>query len=692
MKTITFESVKKQESAWFDYYCRNNMRGKSMIDFALAGNQWEGGIPERRQLENKESLTLNLCIKHLKRLKAQGREIEFSLDVAPISKEIQEDVERTNAFRLLLHTIMLDDDKLSTFAELFDKSVDYGYAVAEVNFKREDSQSLNLIPCVKNHRDPAIAFWDKNAIHPCKIDGRFCGLKKILSKEEILCKLPKVKSSPFLQEKDNEVRYYWYRDYEPANFILLNNGQYKREDLLTIDDKNNLYTEKDGDQKKLIETADICKIYFVVFLNEQMIGKPVLFPTDDLPLVYHPSFTFWHPEYGDFSVPLITHLKGAQQLHNYINSQIATTAKYCNSDKWLFSEEHVRTEMNKKAAKEINKKDGAFKFSGNIESIRRERAAEIPQTLIEMSGQTKQEIDEISGAMVDTANAQQTVISGQALDKITHNLTLIHADVIAGHILFVSTIGELFRQMIPKIITEERTIVCKNKDGSGQVITINELLPTGDILNNIKDVNNNFKYQIKASPTSAMRKENTVRYLSQIYSINPEEFNNTGDIFYRNLQSEDAGELERRKAATMDTDLIKYSQGEITLEEYQQRMQQKQQSQIEQQAQLANLDPQVQGSRALAQAETEKAKAAQHQAVTKRMDVINKAKEGQEKLKVQLANLLLKSNLESAQHDIDTLRAAIDANQQLIDYNQQQFENSGMGFGEQDNDAAAPDA
>jgi hypothetical protein len=504
-------------------------------------------------------------------------------------------------------------------------------------------------------------FWDKNALHPTKVDGRFCGFCRSLSDKELIEAYPDIKKANWLKAKDNKVYDYWWREWEEKEYVTLKSGIQKREDLLTFEDMDNIV--KDAERV----TRKVCEIYFQRCCEKKVLEGPDKFPLDDLPLVYHPGLTDWSPKKGDITIPYCEYMTGAQQLHNYLLSQLASQAKNSQGDKYFFGKEHVSTQTEKENAKNINARDGGFTFGGDLTKIRREQPAQLSSTLIDLAQLTKQEIDEINGAMIDTQNAQQTVISGEALDKITHNMESINMYFLAGHITFVNQIGKLYRQMIPRLYTQERTLIVKKKDGSGQAIVINQDVGTGELRNNIKDINNNFYYEITAGPSSVMQKENTIKYLTEVYQINPAMFQATAHIFFRNLQTQDSGELTRIAMAMGDQNLIKYSQGEMTMEEFQQAKDQEMQQKLKQQQQLASMDPQVQSANAVAAAEHRKAAAAEFNSQTNRIKAINDAEQKQQELKLQVVELVMNGKIENNKQQLEALNTQIRRNQQYID-------------------------
>lgn len=676
---ITWEMVEKKIQAWENAYRNNNERGARYIRFALAGDQWEQNVIASRTRQNKESLTFNHCRNSLRQGKRQLKEIDFSINIMPANEEVQQDTAQSTAFRLLSESIVLGKGIMTNNDLAAEKMMEYGYSFLEVSFEEENANTLNQVPITRFHKDPSIAGWDLKASHPCKIDGDFCYLKKKLTKRELFGKYPKLRKNKKLDinKKENIVVDYWYRSREPAEYVLLSTGSYKRIDLLTSDDKKKRMSQEEASSHEafnnlpsgsleLVRESHISKIYFKRFLNKEVIEEERLYPTDDLPLAYHPGLTFWHPELGDFTSPFIENLEGAQKLHNYIQSQIATQAKNCSGDKWIFGKQHIISAQQRKNARDINKVEGGLEFAGDTNSIRREPSAQISESLIATAQLTMTEIDELSGARADTQNAQQQVLSGKAIDKLTHSQDSLNVDIEKAHILFVDTVAKLIGQMIPRLVTEERTIVAKNKDGSGQLIVINQLLPTGEIKNNVKDIFSNFSNEIIGSPSSTMENENTVRYLSQIYQISPSFFEVTKDIYMRSLKSKDAGELERRAAATIDPNLISYSQGMMSQQDFQNHQQQQQQQQMQQQLQISQMNPEAQNKRSLAEAHHRKAAVAEQDAITKRLQVLTKMQHEQDKLKVSYVDLMIQAKGQHNEHTLGVLQQQMALNDQLI--------------------------
>lgn len=587
MPVVDYQVVNKQAQDWMSSYESNNQRGSESVRFSQCGDHWKPSIIASRELANKETLVFPVVKKFVQNFKAQIKQIEFSIGLW--ARNDDTDAAQTNTFRLLINHLVLAKQFVDKMEEVFGQCADFGYSFAEINYEYDNDETLCLSPTIRNHKNPSIGFWDKNAKSPYKTDGRFCGLRLKVSKDEFLTNLPEFKDNcDFLKPNENDFIKYWYREKEKAIFKLLKGGVYKRDDLITANDElataEDTANPKSGLYKRKLEKKGFktC-IYYTKFCNEEQISDPVEFPTDRLPMPYHPAFTVSTDE-GDETFAFSYDLEGVQQLLDYVHSQLATFIKNSTGDKWLLSPENISTPQQEEYAKNINQIEGAVVFTQSPDGapIQRFQSADLPMAIVQYAQSLTQLANDISGSMFNPQNTQNVVVSGKALDKITDQMNVVQIPAIGAHIGFVNECASIIKSMIPKLYTEERILIVRKKDDSSQPIAINQPNGTGGLTNNIKDLNDSYIYELTSSATSTMVKENTIKYLQMMYAFAPQLFASTGDIFARNLDIPDSQELEMRFKATMDPMLIKYSQGEISDKEWQEYN--KQQNQAKQQA------------------------------------------------------------------------------------------------------------
>lgn len=675
MDSSDIDAIDQQQKAWANKYAVNNDRGNENINFAISGNQWLGSAAGLRENANKESLTFNILLRYSRRLKAQLREIEFTLNL--FAKNDGAEMQETNAFKMILDHIVLAKSITDKLEECGDKCIDYGYGFLEVNFERDNNQTLCKSPVVRVHQDPSIAFWDLNAQHPCKTDGRFCGIKKTLSRDELLEKYPDIENdSTWLKDQDNDVIDYWYRKPKKCTFVALKGGVYKNEDCLNEEDvlakKNDFKTPK-GQKKKDIQlekTVTCSCIYFTRICNNEVIVDPIEFPSDRLPLIYHPGFTIWTDE-GPQTYPFTHAMRGVQQLLNYTHSQLATMIKNASGRLMLVDHKHIEG-SNQDDIKGINQREGVVAI--NMMATNDTplpppmilNSPDIPFALMEYSNNITQMADSVAGSAMDIENAQQSVISGKAIQEFTQSTQIMQVGFMASQIMVANETGACIKSMIPKLYTEERTLVVKRKDGTSQAIIINQYTPeTNTVKNNIKDLEDNFIYEIAAGPSTTMQKQDTIKKLEVMIQADPNWLTDYGDIYARNLDFPDAKELERRLLAKIDPMLVKFSQNEISQQQFltyqQKKMQPQQQMQMqhaqavlqEQQAKASKLQNEGQAATLRAQTEQQKVQAIQQDVNIKGQTAISNAANQQANTQIQASKVMGEQQQRATQQSLD---------------------------------------
>lgn len=668
-----YSVVNKQWQEWSSDYENNNQRANECIRFGACGDQWLGNTIADRGALNKEVLTFNTTAKFAKNFKAQIRQIEFSIGLW--AKNDENNTSQTNTFRLLLNHLVLARHFVDKMAGALDKCADFGYSFLEINYDYDNDETLCLSPIIRSYEDQGIAFWDKSAISPYKTDGRFCGIRQKTSKQEFLSKYPECSDDcSWLKESENDLIRYWYVEKEKANYIALKSGVYKREDLIKLDDEiadeSDIKNPQSGlYKKKLIREGFKTCVYFNLYCNEYLVTERKKFPTDRLPLPYHPSFTVWTVD-GWETYPFIYNMFGVQQLINYVNSQLATMIKNSSGDKWILNPNHIATDMSREYAKNINQNEGAMVFDKDPDGVQpmREQPADIPFALMEYSQSLDQMGNSIAGATFNPQNSDNIIVSGEAMKQVTESMNVVQVGAIALHVGFVNECAAIIKSMIPQLYTEERLLVARKNDGTSEPIIINKPNGTGGLINNIQDLSDSYLYELTSSPVTEMVKENTLKYLQMMYSFNPELFQKTGDIFARNLSTPDAQELELRISADIDPALIKFGKGEINKEQYQkskapqmQMAQQQQQMQMqhaqlqmqETQAKTTKLQNEGQAVTMRAQGDMQKAQAAVQDSNVKSQVAITNASVAQANVQINAQKVMGEQQQRTTQQSLD---------------------------------------
>lgn len=612
MKDYSAKHIVKLAQEYQDCNQASFDRGIDAIDFVQNNNQWDPKVVRLRNEKRSETLTFNMLKNVVDSNKAKAKNIDLSINLNPLTDSY--DIEESKAFKLILKQIMFNQQNEHVLNSFNEKAYDFGSSVMFVNVVRENDLSLNNIIKLEMLKDPRNAFFDPLAPSPTRHDGGYCGIRQDISRDVILKAYPRWKSAGWLGDSAVVIDF-WYKKLVQADFVLLESGEYKRSDLLVVTD----VLAESGEIKK----ADTTKVFYkrIIEGRDIPLESELPWPGKDLPLIFHYGFTSW-TDSGYQTYPLTYYLQDAQMLLNYSGSQLATQVKNITADKWFFNKSHVQSDKAQDYARNINTKDGGFIFDDDPGTIRRENTLNMSPVLLEFFQQTKSNIKDINGAFFSQQNEIKAA-SGVALDKMFNRMDILQNNVIQAYIHCVDVAGHIIQGMIPDVYTETRTLLVEKNNGVVERIQINAKKPTGTIVNNVKDINTKFHYSLSAGVSSELQKQNSLSAFNDLYSKAPQAIPLTIDLYVKAMDIPGSEELSRRFAGVVDPELIKYSQGEISEDEY--MMDKKKES--DQQSQWQSQISKAQMDLAQAKVKTEEAtsQAMQYEVETKRMKALLEA-------------------------------------------------------------------
>jgi hypothetical protein len=650
---IAFKTVEKKAKEYWALMSKSNQRGKKSINFVRNNAQWDSDSAAKRYIQQKETMTFNNIVKYLNRLKAQSRQLNFDVDVYQASTNT--DSNNYESYDVLVRHWFKDKSIKEKFEYAFDKCVDFGYAVAEINYGRKDNYTLNLDPEIIIYKDPSEAFFDKNAELTSKIDGNFCGRKRVITGNELTKKYPKFKK---IKKRNNILYDFWFRSEKKEWYVLLTSGIWYRQDLLSEMDYETI-VERKADGTIIKKRGEKNSIIFHRYINGELV-KNQDYPLEDLPLVRHGGFTYWTPD-GEQSYPFSFYMEDPQKLINLTKSQVANNLKNSTATKYILNNEMITNEQILKDLTNINAKEGAFAVGGNPRDILVIPPTELSVSILNLSSMVEKDLESVAGTAIDNQMSDSAIISGKAIRELTNSIQMINIGLISEHILFIDTIYRLLTQMLPKIWIEQRTFFIKDDSGEVKEIGINILTDSGVIKNNIQDLKNNFMYEVNIGASTDMQKEMTTKTLLTIAGTSPQLFNNMADLFFKNVDIPDSQKMARRARAFIDPMVVKYGDFDITEEEFHQYRQQ----------QAANaskgVDPNAQSAAIAAEAENKKAQADMINATTRQVQTQADIENKQQKIILDKAELEQKMNSSQVDTTLKILEREQDQEQKQID-------------------------
>lgn len=644
---ITSKKIFKYYDGWKQYMQPSWKRGMDNVRFvegSAQDNEISGG-----SVEPREEFIFNVVRKLLEVAKAQGKEIDLSLQ---LSQRGDYDVEEEKVFQCLLSTIMLSGKNAKALADGLDKVYSFGQAVFHVKNVREDEKTLNQVLEIENIEDPREAFFDYKSPSRTFHDGNFCGRKYKISRKA-LKDIYKNKLDAMVLKEDNEVIDFWYKRRKRVNYLPLVSGEYKREDL--IDRARDSLLSQPA-KKGWITYIEYCRVLedFDDFLE-----KYTLPTVNCLPLVFNYGGIAWiDGKYQTF--PFGYHLRDAQILMNFSGRLIADIMKSTNADRWLFEADHLKNQEARLCAEEINVREGALTFTGDIQKIRREPSQQLPQGVLEFFSQLPQVIQSLAGSYFEGNSALIKATSGVALDKMHERADLQQNPIICAHLNTVQVVANIIKTLIPVYYKENRELIVQNVDGNITTLEINQLItqPNGltIVKNNVNNICVNYDYTMKVAPSMKMQRQNMKAELLSIYQIYPQAVNQTIDIYADSLDISASKMLSRRLGVNIPPELIEYGDGDMTYEQYQQVTQEKQRQMMQEQQIMEQQNPNYQYMQARTQTEHVKGQTALMDAQTAQLKETSAAHNALIKNTSNAVKVQMENKNAVAQHDLEILK------------------------------------
>jgi len=600
------EKIFELQDDWQQYMKESWQRGHDNLKFIEKSDQYA----EAPNTSNKEQFVFNVSHKILKTAQANGKDIDLTLN---IYSHGENDLEEKEAYKCLLHHIMLQGESRRQISASLDKVYSFGQSVFHVQNVREDHQSLNETLKIECIEDPTTVFFDKYALSPTFYDGNYCGRSRRI-KGRFLKREYKKLANIVQDNEEYDIIDFWFKEKRPTTFIPVITGEYIRESLYKrYENKEKRYVR---DKKKKEEKGYYEFIHYVrVMKNHDKPLEDMRYENlEILPMALDYGGMIWTGKKVRESFPLGWYLRDAQTLLNYAGSVIADILKSTNADRFFLTPDHVKTQEALNSAAEINEREGALLFTGDPSQIQRHTPQGLPNGLMEYFGSLPQLIENLAGSYVDGTNDQVKAMSGVALDKLFKRVDLVQNPFIVGHLATLNVVGHIVQKMIPTFYWQNRTLYIEQQDGTSKTLEINKPIKTFDtdetidIENDVNKLNRLYGYSIKGAAAPRLQKQNLQTELQALYGLYPDAIPTTIDIYVKSLDVPCADVLARRLSVNMPRELIKYGNGEMTYGQYEQAMQQKQANQPP--------PPEAQYMQARAQGEVAKAQAAQSRAQT----------------------------------------------------------------------------
>lgn len=534
----------------------SNNRQEALQDIKFAaGDQWPVEIQNSRNIESRPCLTINKLDPYIRQVTNQQRQQRPRIKVHPVNSE--GDLKIAQVIEGITRHIEVNSNADTAYDTAFDYAVrmGWGYWRVVTDYVREDSFEQEIfIEAIDN---PFSVYFDPNSVKPDGSDAEHCLITTVVSKEKFREMYPDADDGVgFLPRAtgDDTAEWVMKEDIRIAEYFYV---ERKKEDLVMLSDGTKAY-ESELPSKKVLEAAGVtemkrkatwrkkvmwCKLTAMQILEEKE------WPGRYIPVV---------PVYGAQVVVegkrkkygLVRFAKDPQRMYNFWRTSMTESIALAPKAKWLLAEGQDEGHENEWALANI-KSMPVLRYKQR--DINGEQAP-MPQRLqpepppvgiMEAANEVSGDLRTVMG-IFDPAMQLPGNISGKALNGQQQQVDLSNFHFYDNLTRSMKQTGKIILDLIPKIYDTQRVLRIIGADGKPDLMTINEVQATGEVLNNVTV--GEYDVVMETGPGYNSKREQAVEAMMPLMAKN-EIFQVAGDLMFRNMDFPGADVIADRLAA-----------------------------------------------------------------------------------------------------------------------------------------------
>lgn len=527
--------------------------------YSIAGAQWEG--PLQNQFENKPMLEVNKIHLSIIRIFNEYRNNRITVDFISKDGEDREDLAET--CNMLYRADEQDSVAEEAYDNAFEEAVGGGFGAWRVRTCYEDEsdedderQRIVIEPIFDAD---SCVFFDLDAKRQDKKDATKCFVLTAQSRESYIA-----------QYDDNPTT--WPKDIQQLEFDWATPDVVYTAEYYVVETKTqtiHIFRGIDGSEKKVLdseleEEEEILlatgfrevrqkkikkrKIHKYVMSGNSVLEDCGYIAGDNIPII--PTYgKRWYIDNVERCMGHVRLAKDSQRLKNMQLSKLAEIAAIGSVSKPIFTPEQVAGHQNMWA--EDNIKNYPYLLAnamtdamGNPISVQPPytMAPQIPPAMGALLQLTEQDMKDVLGNQ-QAGEAISPNTSGKAVELVQQRLDMQTFIYISNFAKAIKRSGEVWLSMAKEILVEEgRKMKGITDQGAAQAITL--LRPTINKAgaqvyeNDLSDAN--FDIAVEVGPSSASKKQATVRALTSMMSItqDPETMQVLGAMAMMNMEGE----------------------------------------------------------------------------------------------------------------------------------------------------------
>jgi hypothetical protein len=533
---------------------QNRAEALGDLKFA-AGDQWPVEIQNSRNLESRPCLTINKIDAYVRQVTNQQRQQRPRIKVHPVNNE--GDLKIAEVIEGITRHIEVNSNADTAYDTAFEYAVKmgWGYWRVTTNYISEDSfdQEIYIEPV----DDPFSVYFDPNSVSPDGADAERCLITSVMSKAAFRQAYPGAddganfsaratgdSDAEWVTKEDIRLAEYWHIERVKSTLVLLSDGTKVYEDELpsaemldasgiTIMDKRPSYRKK----------VKWCKLTAMEVLEErEWPGKYIpIIPCYGAQVVVEGK----RKKYG-----LVRFAKDPQRMFNFWRTALTESIALAPKPKWLIAEGQDEGHESEWALANLKSTPVLRYKQKDIEGVPAPVPTRIqpeppPDGIMVASSAIADDLKTVLG-IFDPSQALPGNLSGKALQGQQQQVDLSNFHFYDNMTRSIKQTGKIILDLIPKIYDTQRVLRIIGIDGKPDMVTINEVEATGEVLNDVTV--GLYDVVMDTGPGYNSKRQQAVDTMMPLMA-EPTVFQAAGDLLFRNMDFPGADIIADRLAA-----------------------------------------------------------------------------------------------------------------------------------------------
>lgn len=449
-----------------DHEADDQNRKEMVLDARfVGGDQWDHAVKQRRDTNNKPTLTINRLPAYVAQLVGNRRLNDIGIKVIP-------DMGGTKKVAQIREGLIRSIQKLSRAQYAYDKAFEQqvigGLGGFQVNLDYahddvfEQDIRINAIP------NPLAVVWDQNSVDPSGADAQHVFVTDRMPRRDFKRKYPEAQAKDW-DTSDERVRAFgwdtadvvqlvsfWRVRTKKRTVAMMKDGSVR--DVTDLDEES-WFDEVAEDSDQIPMIRDVQRKYAQMYLctSQDILAGPYDLPISRVPVFRVPGWELFIE--GDrIRWGLIRFLRDPQKLHNYWRSTIAEKLVGAPKAKWVASVEAVEGYENEWRQSHLTD-DPLLRYNGSSGAPPvRVAPMEMEPALIEQAGVASQDLREVSNLHEASFGQTSNEVSGRAItarQRVGELGTVIYQDNLN---IAIEEAGKVIDQLIPFVYDTPRMI------------------------------------------------------------------------------------------------------------------------------------------------------------------------------------------------------------------------------------------